>query len=124
MRCKVCNKDLFVEIDYRTLFKLKYSIHESCNKKLKLDILMDVFPIENNTIKWIYFFEYKNDYNSIFLELYLIGKGLNYCINNKEWSIVLWMTTEEYFELESYSQYLLLKLADQTIVFLSLFRDM
>jgi hypothetical protein len=124
MKCKVCNKDVMIELDFRTLFKLEYSIHESCNKKLELDILIDVIPIENNIVNWIYFFEEKNDLNYSFLEFYLIGKGIQYCLNNTEWSIVVWMTSDEYFELEKLSQFLLLNLADQSIVFLSLFRDM
>ena len=124
MRCKVCKKELFVELDYRTLFKLNYTIHESCKKLLEEEMKIEVIPIENNTIKWIYFFDSNIDICSQFVELYLIGKGMEYCIVNREWSIINWMTSDEYHLLDELTKYLFLKLGDQSLVFLSLFRNM
>ena len=124
MKCRVCNKDLFIELDFRSLFKMDYTIHESCKKKFRNGIKIEVIPIENNTIKWITFFDKKESLNDSFMEFFLIGKGLLYCMNNTEWSIVNWMTLDEYFCMNDMTQYLYLKLGDQSFVFLSLYPNM
>jgi len=124
MKCKVCSKDLFIELDFRSLFQLNYAIHEGCKKHLERKMVTEVIPIENNTIEWISFLEKKEKLNEEFLELFLIGKGLQYCIDNKGWSIVNWMTIDEYYSLDDLTQYLYLKLGDQSFIFLSLYPNM
>ena len=123
MNCRVCKKSLFVELDFRTLFKINYTIHESCRSVLETDMNLEVIPIQNNTIKWIYFFNKVADFDYDYIELFIIAKGLKYCIENTEWSIVVWMTFEEFKNYSDITQYLFLKLGDQSIVFLNLFGD-
>jgi len=124
MKCKVCNKDLFVELDFRSLFRLNYKIHQACKKHLEYDVKIHVIPIESNTIEWIYFLEQKELIQESFLEFFLIGKGLLYCINNTGWSIINWMTLKEYYDLDIMTQYLYLKLGEKAFVFLSLYEKM
>jgi len=124
MKCRVCDKDLFVELDFRSLFLWNYTIHEDCKRQLNQLMKVNVIPIENNTIKWIYFFEKKEELNEEYVEMFLIGKGLKYCVDNRDWSITNWMTLDEYFELDDITQYLYLKLGDQSFVFLSLYQNM
>ena len=121
MKCKVCNKDLFVELDFRTLFLPNYKVHESCRRQINEELKTEVIPIENNTIVWHSFFDKAIDIQEEYVEMMLMGKALLFCMENQEWSIVLWMTYDEYNQLDKYTQFFLLKLGDQSIVFLSLF---
>lgn len=124
MKCKVCNKDLFIELDFRSLFQLNYFIHQGCKKLLEREIVSEVIPIENNTIEWISFLDKKEKLNEDYMELFLIGIGLQYCMESKGWSIINWMTMDEYHSLNDLTQYLYLKLGDQSFIFLSLYPNM
>lgn len=124
MKCKVCNKELFIELDFRTIFKMNYKIHESCKRYLNVSVQSENIPIENNTITLLYFFDYFNNLNHDFLESRLMIKAFEYCLKSTWWSTILWMTLDEYRNLDAMTQYLILKLNDQSIVFLNVFRDM
>ena len=124
MKCKVCNKDLYNELDYRTLFRWKYTIHESCRIELNIDVKVEAIPIENNTILSLYFYDYPVAINSDYMEMRLFEKALRFCLENKGWSIVFWMPLNAFQDLDAITQYFMIKLSDQSLVFLSLVRNM
>ena len=123
MNCKVCQKNLYNEIDWRNLFKRNYYIHPDCEKMCDIDWKNEVIPIESNEIYFYYIFDKKSiEYDDEFLLFYGGLENLINSLNNLEWSIIFWYENSDYVELDNIAKYLLLKLAVGKIVFISMYR--
>ena len=123
MNCKVCQKNLYNEIDWRNLFKWNYYIHPDCKKMCDIDWKYEVIPIESNEIYFYYIFDKKSiEYDDEFLLFYGGLENLINSLNNLEWSIIFWYENSDYVELDNIAKYLLLKLAVGKIVFISMYR--
>lgn len=121
MKCKICDKDLYKNITWKSLFSLNYIVHEECLKKLVFNHEEVVIPIDSNIIIYDYVFEELNsDLNIEYLEFnYLINIIIKH-LNNREWSMmVLYDKSIKYF-LQNYNPYLLLNLTNKPILIISL----
>lgn len=121
MNCRVCGLNLYKEMDLRQIFKPVYRIHVNCEKHIVVRSKREVIPIERNVIYFDYLYDEKLNLNYD----YLFFESMLFCllqyIENHDWSIMYFYEEEEYNNLSDESKYLLLKLGQKPIVFISMF---
>ena len=123
MNCKICGKNLYSEITFSNMFKIKYEIHEKCIDELQFNFEEEIIPIDSNIVVYDYVFvEIKNEYNEDYLWFKYFNKVLEKHINSKEWSMAI--IYDEYIEnfLEKFNPYILINLSSNPILLISLMK--
>ncbi len=121
MNCKVCNKNLYKEMDLRVIFKGKYDTHIECESYIVTESQREVIPIEQNVIYFEYLYEKKETLNYEYLFTQSMIHILKKYNSMQEWSVIYFYEEEEYNSLQDESKYLLLNLGQKPVVFISMF---
>lgn len=121
LKCKICNKDLYKNITWKSVFSLNYEVHEECLRKLVFNQDEVIIPIDLNTIIYDYVFEeLKSDLNVQYLEFtYLINIMIKH-LNKRVWSMMILYDEKTKYFLQNYNPYLLLNLTNKPILIISL----
>lgn len=121
MKCMICGKSLYENIDFRTLFKLNYTTHIECDIIYDVEVKTEIIPIENNQIEYWYFYHSNLHLNGDYLFLKYGYKFFVLLQNTSDWSVCLYNDASYYFSLPDIDQYLLLKLAVNKLVFFDIY---
>jgi len=122
MYCRLCGEHLYKEISFRNLFKMKYNIHIKCEKILDVKEQEVYIPIDQQVIKYVWLFDYKKDNIAYtYIEEKLMGDIIYRQVQSKDWSILYYYDEIEYDTLPDMDKYLLVKLCEESLLFLSLF---
>ena len=121
MKCKICDKDLYKNITWKSMFNLKYEVHEECIRKLVFNQEETIIPIDSNIIIYDYVFEkFQRDINEEYLEFnYLLNIIMKH-LNTREWSMMILYDKSVAFFLKNYNPYLVLNLSNKPILIISL----
>jgi hypothetical protein len=124
MECRICGKELYDKIDFRTVFKMNFKTHIRCDEYLKVESQYECFPILDLMVEYNYFFLFQQDIIGDYIELFTVGKVLKRILCESNWSIILWMSISDFTTLPNTTQYLFWKLGKNEIKFVSLYREM
>ena len=61
MRCLLCNKSLYEQINFHNIFKLNYVVHTACMKYHELENKWITFPLRDKVINMYAVFKYYDD---------------------------------------------------------------
>lgn len=120
MYCKLCGKHLYEKITFQNLFKYTYHIHDECEKTLNKNKEYVTFPLLDKLVFFDYLFEHayeKADRDFLF-DTYA-ENFYDRMFKNNEWSIVIFVEGI----LDSNTAILVTKLADNAILFCSIFYE-
>ena len=120
MYCKLCGEHLYKDITVNNIFKLRYNIHHNCELKLNKFENYLTYPLLDKLVLHDYLFEdkYENS-DSGFLDEEYSYLMYNRLLNNREWSIVIFVSKR----IENDTLILITKLADNAILFCSVFNE-
>lgn len=119
MKCKICNEDLYKELDFRTIFRRRYAVHYSCLDKLKTTVESITFPITNRLIEYHYIYEVETKLDMIVVEQLTFHHILKDC----EYKLDYWGSIKEFLKLDDDSQYLFWSLQNEVVVFGSIVQE-
>jgi len=121
MHCKICGNNLFQKITFSNIFKFNYEAHRNCIHNLNFNMDEEVIPIDTNIIIYDYVF---SDLVEGFNEEYIWSKYMSKLfvkhLENRKWSIVLFLDENIDYFMRSYNPYLLINLANNPILLISL----
>lgn len=89
-KCMICNDDLYKNISYNNLFRMNYTVHDSCINNLIINTDRIAFPVEGNIIYYDYlFYDLNSNYNIEYLEEKYLRKLYIRNLENRDWSIII-----------------------------------
>lgn len=122
MYCRICAKHLYENIDFGNIFKWNNHTHFECEKYIVDKWKYIMIPIEQNEIKFYYKYDTKKiGFNYEYLWSRTMWYPLSELSNNEDWSIAYFYEENQYDLVEDIGKYLLLKLAKNKLIFISLF---
>jgi hypothetical protein len=121
MNCKICGKDLYNNISFVNMFKMDYKIHSKCINKLIINTEDEVIPIESNIVIYDYVFK-DLDYesNEEYLWFFYMKDIVKKHLENKDWSMMIFLDNQVYEFLNNFNPYLLINLSNNPILLISL----
>lgn len=121
IRCKLCGKSLYQNMNYRQLFQKRALCHSSCLEKLKMNEEASVIPIDYNLLYYDFVLEEKVvHFDELYLELFYLGISITRHLKLASESLLLYLDEEVQNFIDNLYPDLVFMLSKKPIILVSL----